>query len=1410
MPSLILRKKAEALWRERQKDAVPRGLLLDEDGVQRLIRDLGVRQIELELQQQKLAELTEALRANEKYIRSIGNNLVGGMVYQLLRRKDGSRQFTYLSDGVRKMFGVTAREGMRDARLIYRRVHPGDRARVRSEEEAAHRSLRVFTTEARMIDTRGRIRWSRFVSKPTRLSDGTTRWDGIAYDITAQKTAAAALNETSSLLRSTLDSTADGILVVDRRGRITAANRQFIGMSGIPAGLFAKNDDAALLAFIREKVADPKAFLARIRRLYARPSLDSFDKVVFKDGRIFERYSHPHYLDGKIVGRVWNFRDVTARARADDRRAESEARYWGLFRHMSSAVAVYAPAPGGRDFIVRECNDALLRIEGLARSAVVGKRLCAVFPGVKRFGLFAVLRRVHRTRRPERFPLGLYKDRRIVGWRDNYVFALPSGEVVAVYDDVTGRKAADEALRRSEEKHRTVIETALDGFWHIDTRGRFLEVNRAACRMLGYAKKELLAMSIRDIEALEHPREVIRRIARMRRTGGERFETRHRRKDGRVIDVEVTTTFRTGPDGAERLFVFVRDITAKKKALERLTFLRQRERHLAHLLEHAEQPFGCGYPDGRLGLVNRAFTKLTGYTREELATVSWNKTLTPKRWLKTESAVLERLIRTGGSVRYEKEYRRKDGSLVPIELLVHLVRDERGRPAYFYSFLTDITERKQAERELRDTAARFRAIFDTSSDGILIADLKTYRFFLWNRAMAAMLGRDDGELRQMRVDDIHPAAALPRVRRDFGRLARGAIRVAIDVPVLRKDGATIPVDITASPVVLGGTTYLLGMFRDVTERKLAEEEIAAGYRKWQATFDAIGEAIALLGPDRTILQCNRAFLDLAKSPRSRVIGRTCWAVIHGSRRPISGCPVGRMMKSGKRESLIIRRADRYLEVTADPILNAHGRLIGAVHIVADITARKEAELSIRASEERFRRFALASGYGFAIGELDGRLLFGNPAVCRIVEVKGEGDFTRRRFYRYYSRRDAERLRREILPAVLRKGQWVGELPLRTVGGKTVRTEQNIFLIRDASGEARMLGNIITDITRRRELEEERDRLFNYSIDMFCVAGFDGRFKMMNPAWDSVLGWGRQTMMARPFMSFVHPDDRAATAEVVRALARGEPMIGFRNRYLRKDGSCRWLSWNAFPLMAEKRIFAVARDVTDEQQLEETRRQLTRAVSHELKTPIGMSKMAIEMFADAYARGDTDRVRYAQGIIARNLDRLDKDVESILDLFLIESSVTFGRRSRFSVSPLVVDIVKRFRPMAEMKGLWLRAVCPRGADTVLASRVEIRTVVRNLVDNALKFTVKGGVTIRVVRRRTVVEIVVADTGIGIAPADRRRVFQRYFKGHQSMPGAGLGLVICQDILKRYGGAIAVRSPGVGKGTEVVVTLPTARK
>ncbi len=165
---------------------------------------------------------------------------------------------------------------------------------------------------------------------------------------------------------------------------------------------------------------------------------------------------------------------------------ESEVRFREIFKNSKNGIVVYDPVNDGEDFRIVDCNPACERIEVVKREDLIGKSVLQVFSGVKEFGLFDVLQRVLNAGKPERHPAAMYKDERISGWRDNFVYRLPSGEIVVIYTDETDRMKAEQALRESHSRMETILFSLPTGIMIIDSEtNEIVEANPQALIMIG-------------------------------------------------------------------------------------------------------------------------------------------------------------------------------------------------------------------------------------------------------------------------------------------------------------------------------------------------------------------------------------------------------------------------------------------------------------------------------------------------------------------------------------------------------------------------------------------------------------------------------------------------------------------------------------------------------------------------------------------------------------------------------------------------------------------------------------------------------------------------------------------------------------------------------------------------------------
>lgn len=406
-------------------------------------------------------------------------------------------------------------------------------------------------------------------------------------------------------------------------------------------------------------------------------------------------------------------------------------------------------------------------------------------------------------------------------------------------------------------------------------------------------------------------------------------------------------------------------------------------------------------------------------------------------------------------------------------------------------------------------------------------------------------------------------------------------------------------------------------------------------------------------------------------------------------------------------------------------------------------------------------------------------------------------------------------------------------PLKSYGGHRIGTlclldreprhldQQQIDAFVDLAAIVESEINLVAAAQLRESAFRAQELLRNFftlSLDMLCIANFEGYFKRLNPAWSTTLGYDPEELYDKPFVEFVHPDDRDKTVRETERLRHGGVTVAFENRYRCRDGSYKNLLWSSASDLQERLFYAVARDITHIRRVEEDLRQAYHMVeeashaksrflanmSHEFRTPLNSVIGFADVLMGAFAVPNPEQRTYLERIRTNGLHLLQL-VNEILDLSKIEAGKLELQLQERSLAALVGDIVNDLQVQARTKGIVLQAELPPNLAPLRTDAHRLRQVLINLVGNAIKFTDHGHVTVRVRTdsdARTPQYLDVIDTGVGIPAAQLDAVFEAFRQVDGSparkYQGTGLGLAICKSLVERMGYRITVASV-LGEGS-----------
>lgn len=566
---------------------------------------------------------------------------------------------------------------------------------------------------------------------------------------------------------------------------------------------------------------------------------DGTYRTVSFEGRVGYR------TDGTFLRTYCVFEDITEREAAKHALEASEERFRQLFNGMSEGVAIYRAVRDGADFEIVDMNAAGLELGGVRHDDVVGRLVTEAFPAVKEIGLFEAFQAVYRTGESRSHPLRNYRDGRIELWVENTVFALPSGLIVAIYNDTTGQ-------RQIEAEYAAVVDQSMDGWWRVDASGRILGANRAYAEMSGYEIDELVGKHVSDVDARESRDDSMQHMERLLSTGGDRFESVHRRADGSVFPVEINTV--SVARGSQReVIAFVRDLCERRRSNERVQFL-------ARVLEAVGEAVIVTDLECTVLYMNRPAEQLYGWRTDE-AVGKDLADLSMRPSSRARATEYMEAVRRGETVAGESFVRDKAGHEFTTRVTSSLIRDEDGRPSGILQISHKIHPGPPAgeiladdhylKRELYERIQSDPTVFDFlqngSLDGIWYWDLDNPEHEWLSSRFWQTLGFEPAEqphLASAWQDLIHPDDLRVALRNLELHLKDPGHPYDQIVRYRHRDGSTVWVRCRGIAIrdEDGTPRRMLGAHNEITELKVTEAELSEKVR----ALDAAGHERELL------------------------------------------------------------------------------------------------------------------------------------------------------------------------------------------------------------------------------------------------------------------------------------------------------------------------------------------------------------------------------------------------------------------------------------------------------------------------------------------------------------------------------------------------------------------------------------
>ncbi len=643
----------------------------------------------------------------------------------------------------------------------------------------------------------------------------------------------------------------------------------------------------------------------------------------------------------------------------------------------------------------------------------------------------------------------------------------------------------------------------------------------------------------------------------------------------------------------------------------------------------------------------------------------------------------------------------------------------------------------------------------------------------------------------------------------------------------------VPVDFVSSVTELYDTCYLsIGSLfhHEVSEIFLKRYHLYE--RAMLATKDGIILTDATL-PDNPVMWANKGFEEITGYSREEIVGQNCRILQNPNSSHDELEKLRSSIKSANSCSVVLKNTkkngdDFYNELSISPVFDDSGNLTNFIGVQHDITENVANRKRIERLTEYYYKLLNDIPGQVAVFDKELRYIFINPESIVNKELRewlvGKTDFD------YCKRRGidiavAESRQASLRQVIKNKKRFTFEEKISKPDGTVFYFFRVISPIFDNQGEVEYLIGYGIDITERKKAEEERDRFFTLSSDLFCIADMNGYFKRVNPEFSALLGYTEEELLSRPIRSFVYQEEISEFEKNFNGLKTGDKGFQSERRLVCKDGGYRWLAFKGSIDPDTKLVYVVGRDTTErkheEQQLIDAKNiaeSSTRAkeeflahMSHEIRTPlngiIGLSGLLLQM------QVEPEYTEYLKSIKSA-ADNLLVIINDILDFAKINAKKIEFAEIDFSPREVIRQIIQIVKIKAEEKDLILEL---SGEDKLPAylngDPNRLSQILLNLTSNAIKYTNEGTVSIHIKADekspgKALLTFTIKDTGIGIANEKLSSIFESFQQVQNVaglVQGTGLGLTIAKQLVVLQCGDIEVSSE-LGKGSVFTVSIP----